>query len=119
MGGPGSGRRYYYIAKHQVEWCLILDAGILAGHRVLAGSEDNFYMHVPDFRGWVDAHCFVRDPGTGLKLDLWFEALPRWKLEPGTWLEREFDLTSVIYPSGGRRTYLVCPGTAGRTCGHS
>jgi hypothetical protein len=39
MGGFGSGRRLEYTAKHQVEWCLVLDVGILAGGPVSPGDE--------------------------------------------------------------------------------
>jgi len=110
MGGLGSGRRLEYTAKHQVEWCLVLDVGILAGRRVIPGDEGIVSLRAAACAWSVEAWFIVRNDGD-LKLTV--------ELPTTTGVVRtHLELTTARLTSGGKRHYFLSPGVPGGvTCG--
>ena len=110
MGGLGSGRRLGRSPKHQVEWCLVLDAGLLAGRPVTPGDEGRVSLRAAMCAWYIEAQYMVRDDGR-LMLTIW--------LPTSTDVVRaDIELVTVWLASGGERTYFLCPGLpGGAACG--
>jgi hypothetical protein len=104
VGGRG-GRRSSSDARNQVEWCLVLDVGILAGRRPTPGDEGWVSLRAAACAWTVEAQYFVRNDGA-LKLTVDVPA------STGV-ITSHFGLTTVGLASSGERVYFLCPGLPG------
>lgn len=110
MGGLGSGRRFGHTPAEQVEWCLTLDATILAGQSVAPGLRGYADLGAEACVWDIPVWWIVRNVGDGDVLTLWRMDGPN---DP--WVH--IDLTTLMIVSGGTRTYFRCPGLpGGRGC---
>jgi len=110
MGGCGSGVRLGATPKHQVEWCLVLDVGLLAGRPITHGDEGPVALRAASCAWHVEASYRVQNAGR-CELSVW---LPL----KSTWVRSDIELVTVRLASGGKRPLMLCPGLpGGPACG--